>query len=109
MIDERATGVWSRAIVAGVRPSQFLISHLIEGVAVMVIQFVEISAYILLFLFPALTWKATLLMLLILFKVGISGIVFGIFVSVIMDNIAASIHINQSFMKLGFFVCGSLH
>ena len=66
MIDERATGIWSRAIVAGVTPSQFLISHLIEGVAVMMIQFVELSSYILLFLFPPLTWKATVLLLLIL-------------------------------------------
>lgn len=108
MIDERATGVWNRAIVAGVKPSQFLISHLIEGIAVMIIQFVELSVYVLFFLFPSLTWKATVLSLFILFEMGVAGVVFGIFVSVISDDIAASMHINQSFMKIGFFTCGLL-
>jgi ABC-type multidrug transport system permease subunit len=106
MIDERKSGVWSRAIVAGVKPSQFLVSHLIEGFVIMLVQFIELSVYILCFLLPPLTWKATGLLLLIFLVTGIAGIVFGVLVSLLAHDVSVSMHINQSFTKITIFICG---
>jgi hypothetical protein len=106
MIDERKSGVWSRAIVAGVKPSQFLVSHLIEGFVIMLVQFIELSVYILCFLLPPLTWKATGLLLLIFLTTGIAGIVFGVLISLVAHDVSVAMHINQSFTKITIFICG---
>ena len=106
MIQERVSGIRNRAIVAGVKNHQILISHLIEGFIIMFFQVIQTVFYFLTFLFPTLTWKSTVLFVLILFLTGIAGIVFGVFVSVINDSVETSIHSNQAFVTICTFICG---
>lgn len=108
MIDERRGGFWGRAVVAGVKPSQFLVSHLIEGVSVMLLQFAELSVYILVFLLPTLSWKATGILLLLLLTIGFAGVIFGILVSLLSHEVSVAMHINQTFTKITIFLCGKL-
>lgn len=106
MISERVDGIWNRVIVAGVTPQQFLFSHLIEGMVVVIIQLIENSVYFLVFLLPALSWNAKSLVLLILFLTGTAGVMFGLILSVICDSVGAYLYSSQVFLYPAMFICG---
>jgi ABC-type multidrug transport system permease subunit len=108
MIDERASGVWHRALAAGVKPRHFMLSHLIEGVLLVIINFIIYSTFALVFLLPKLSLQASSLMLLILALNAIAGTIFGLFVSVIFDSVSASQYVNQALVVPMTCICGSL-
>jgi ABC-type multidrug transport system permease subunit len=106
MIDERFSGVWHRALVAGVRPWQFLVSHLVEGASLASINFVIYAVFALSFLLPDLSLNASVLLLLIVFLSGLAGTVFGVLTSVICNSVSASQYVNQAFINPATFICG---
>ena len=108
MIDERSSGVWNRVIVAGVKPHQFLISHLIEGFVVVLIQLIFISIFVCVFLSDVKTTNSIILITLTLFLVGLFGIAFGIFASVVCKTVDASLYFNQFFNFPAVFISGML-
>lgn len=108
MIIEKVDGTWNRVIVAGVNPTHFLVSHLIEGLVVMLIQSVPSILFVVFFLTEGLTWSAMLLMVLFLLLDGIAGILFGLLVSLVVKTVGASIYANMGFINPTMFISGEL-
>lgn len=106
MISERVDGIWNRAIVAGVKPTQFLISHLIEGLVVMFVQSIETAIFVLVFLTPSLTLNAAVLICLIILLEGIAGVMFGIVLSIACDTVSNSMYSGMFFMNPATFTGG---
>lgn len=106
MISQRVDGTWNRAIVAGAKPYHFLISHLIEGTAIVFIQFLEYAIYTLVFLSTNLSWNSAILMCSLLFLSGMAGLVFGLFLSVTSSSVMASLMLSQIFVYPVSFLSG---
>lgn len=106
MIVERVDGTWSRVIVAGVKPRHFLLSHIIEGLAVMLIQCISTFTFVIFFLAEEVTRNGTLLILLITLLNGIAGVMFGQIVSVVTPTVGASLYVNLFFVFPAVFLSG---
>lgn len=106
IISERVDGTWNRAIVAGVEPNHFIISHLIEGAIICFIQFTIFVAYILFMLAPQVTWNTAIVASAILLFVGNAGVAFGLLVSIVTDTVTASFMVSQIFCYPAAFISG---
>ncbi|CRK87266.1 CLUMA_CG001068, isoform A [Clunio marinus] len=95
IITQRADGTWNRIIVAGATPIHFLLSHLIEGTLILLIQCLEFYLYITIFLTPTINIDSAITIGLILFGVGFSGLTFGLLTSVIMTTVMSSLMFSQ--------------
>lgn len=107
IISERADGTWNRVMAAGVRPNHFIISHLIEGSIITALQFFEWAIYAIFFLPPSITLNASLLTALLLLLTGISGLCFGLFVSVAAKTVMSSLVVSQNFIYPTSFISGN--
>lgn len=83
---ERGSGTWNRCIVAGARPIHFLMSHLLEGLLVMVIHVTEYSIYALVFLQPSLNFESAVTLCFLMLCAVLTGILFGLLCSVSMKG-----------------------
>lgn len=89
MIDDRLGGVWNRFTVAGVKPSQFLISHLLFGSCLMLVQAAEFLGFSLYIAFDiSMNYIATVSLLLIL--IGFTGVLYGLILSIVSDSTLVS-------------------
>jgi hypothetical protein len=89
MIEERRGGIWNRLLVADVKPNQFLFSHLGWNSFLMILQACEFFAYS---AYVALNfnWNFAILIFSLLVLVGLAGILYGLFVSVITNSAIAA-------------------
>lgn len=87
MIDDRRSGIWLRALTSGVSPHQFLLSHLIIGTGIMILQSIEFIIYTNLVGEDTGRLSCIVLIPLLIFLVGFSGILFGLCISVVTDSI----------------------
>lgn len=91
MTTERLSGTWNRSLVAGAKPVHFLLSHLVEGAMILMIQFIEYLIYLNFFLTPApLTLNGTILLSTLLLLNGIAGLTFGLLLSIAMKTTMAA-------------------
>lgn len=95
MISERVGGVWNRCLVAGARPVHFLLSHLLEGMLIMTIQFIEYMFYIIFLLSPMMSLKATVLLSTLVFLNGTAGLLFGLLISIVMGSVLTAFALGQ--------------
>lgn len=107
IITQRTDGIWNRTLVAGAKPYHFILSHLLEGLIILVIQFMEYFGYTIFFLSSNITWNAMILLGLLLFGTGLSGLVFGLFMSTITSTVLTSFTMGQVFIYPTSFVSGS--
>lgn len=96
IVSERASGSWDRILVAGVKPRQILSSQLIVGVMMMVLQFIEIFAYIV-FAYGSSDLNLSFLVVsgFLLFLSGLCGLLFGLLCSIVMKTILSAYVISQ--------------
>lgn len=87
MIDDRQSGLWVRALTAGVAPYQFVFSHLVIGTGIMIIQSIEFVVYAHLVVTDPHRWSFIVVVPLLIFLVGLSGILFGLVISILSDSI----------------------
>lgn len=109
IISERADGTWNRVIAAGVKPNQFLISHFLEGLVIMLVQFVEYFCYINFLLSTQLSLNATLIISSLVFLTGICGLIFGLFVSIVNTTVMGSFVVAQFFVYPTIFMSGEFN
>jgi ABC-type multidrug transport system permease subunit len=108
VVSDRLDGNWNRILVAGADPSHFVISHLAEGLALMLIVFAQYTGYATIFLSPELSAEGMVLVSMLLFLVSINGIVFGLFFSIIMDSVKASMLITMFSAYPATFISGKV-
>lgn len=106
IITEKLDGTWNRTLVAGAKPYHFVLSHLIEGSIIMFIQFLEYVCYLLIFLSTNLTWNSGIILSIILLLIGMSGLVFGLLLSIVTHSVMASLMISQIFVYPVSFISG---
>lgn len=88
---------------AGVDPIYFLISHLIEGLILTILQAMLYALYAVLFLLNNKVWDTIVLILFLLVTTGCSGLVFGIFCSTLFESSLGSFMFVQ-FSSIPVFV-----
>lgn len=106
IIEERTDGTWNRNIAAGVKPHHFVLCHLVEGSMVLLIQLMEYAAYTVFFLSPNLSLNAGIIMLSLLVATGFTGLMFGLWLSIIAKTALESILVTQLFVYPTVFVSG---
>jgi type III secretory pathway component EscR len=106
IITERSDGTWDRAIVAGVKPFHFIISHLTEGMAIGFIQFLIYTIYLNFVLTPVLTTNIFLLASLILLLSMTVGVTFGLLVSIVTGTVMGAFIVGQVFCFPAVFISG---
>lgn len=85
LIEDRIGGVWNRFAVAGVKPHQFLLSHLFSGASLMILQALEFVVYAVYLSFD-FSLNFVLLVSMLLIMMGLAGVLFGLTLSVLTDN-----------------------
>ena len=93
-------------MAAGVHPNHFLLSHLIEGSLIMLVQFAEYVIYSLFFLSTELTMSSRMLLALLLIFAGTTGVTFGLFISIVTKTVMSSLIVSQSFIYPTSFISG---
>lgn len=89
MMEDRLGGVWNRFTVAGVKPTQFLISHLSFGSCLMLIQSIEFLGFALYIAFD-INLNYVVMVSLLLVLMGLTGVLYGLILSIITDNTLVS-------------------
>lgn len=89
MMEDRLGGVWNRFTVAGVKPNQFLISHLSFGSCLMLIQSIEFLGFALYIAFD-INLNYVVMVSLLLVLMGLTGVLYGLILSIITDNTLVS-------------------
>jgi ABC-type multidrug transport system permease subunit len=87
LVEERRSGIWNRALTAGVKPCHFLLSHIVTGFLIMLLQTLEYIVYAI-YVGPNSGQPAHLVLLsLLLLSTGLSGILYGLCVSAFTDSV----------------------
>lgn len=108
IITSRTDGTWDRTIVAGALPHHFLWAHLLEGLMITILQCLEYVCYVIFFFPASLTVNsATLISLLLLFT-GLTGLTFGLLLSIVMTTVMEAFMISQFFVYPASFISGWL-
>jgi hypothetical protein len=79
-----------------------------EGMIICFIQFSLYVVYTIFILAPQVTWNTAILVSLLLLSVGISGVAFGLFVSIVTETVMASFVVAQFFCYPATFISGKL-
>lgn len=108
MIEERVGGIWARTLVAGGSPIHFLLSHMAEGLFILLIQFIEFAFYVIFVFSSSLSANAAILMLALLLLTGLTGLFVGLLVSVIMNTTLGALTIGQFFVYPSAFISGAM-
>ena len=106
MIAERSSGLWNRMIVSGVKPVHLLVSHIISGFIISVLQSTEICISFF-FMLSDFNYNSMLLMFLLVVVNGFTGIIFGVLVSVICRSISESLYLIQFVFYTSCYLCGT--
>lgn len=106
IITQRLDGTWNRTIVAGAKPYHFVISHIIEASLILLFHILVYVIYALMFLSKALTWSSTILIILLLLFVGLSGLSLGLAVSAISTTTVESLIFAQLLLYPSLFISG---
>lgn len=93
--------------MAGASPVHFLLSHMIEGLLITTLQFAEYSIFVI-FVFSSqvLSFNSALLLSLLLFLTGVAGLLFGLFLSIVMSTSLGSFFLAQFFVYPATFLSG---
>lgn len=107
-VSDRLDGVWNRVLLAGVEPTQILISHIISNTVIMILQSFEyliITTQIYELESRGNDWTVAALVLL----VGFSAIVYGLAISALAkDFTTATLGSSMIFFPL-MIACGKFH
>lgn len=109
MISERSDGTWNRVLAAGVKPTHFLVSHLIEGLVIIIFQFFDWITYVVFFLSTQQTLNSICLLALLLLMTGIAGLCLGLLSSVIMQTVMESLIVTLHFLHPLSFISGNYY
>lgn len=108
LIEDRLGGLWNRFAVAGVKPHQFLLSHLASGSCLMLIQAIEFIGFAVYLAFE-INANYAILVSTLLILIGFNGVLYGLFLSVVTDNTlvssAASLLAMYPFLCLSGMFC----
>lgn len=85
LIEDRRCGIWNRTLAAGAEPYQFVISHLVLGTAVMILQAIEFIIYMI-YIGHNDNLKFFVLVSALIFLLGFSGTLYGLCISVLTDS-----------------------
>lgn len=85
LIEDRRCGIWNRTMAAGATPRQFVISHLITGSSMMILQAVEFICYGI-YVGHNNSLIIILQMSLLIIAMGFSGVLYGLCVSIGTDS-----------------------
>lgn len=92
---ERVSGNWNRALSVGVKPKHFLLSHLLEGLFIVLLQTFEWFLYLVVFLLPNQSWNTMVLTFVLLLLCGIYGATYGLLCSIAINSVMGSFVIAQ--------------
>lgn len=106
---DRLSGIWNRCSVAGVTPTQLLLSHLIEGVLLMLLQLIVNATYAIYFLSSSQSVSSTVLLCLLLLFMGLTGLLFGLLSSIVMRTQLGSFTVAQFAIFPLIFLSGNDH
>lgn len=104
LIEDRKSGIWNRALTAGAKPNHFLVSHLIIGSLLMIIQAAEFITYAFYVGTDTHRWSFIWLVSSLIVMLGFCGTLYGLCISVLTDsNLVAtyfSIIVTYPFLSL---------
>lgn len=104
LIEDRKSGIWNRALTAGAKPNHFLVSHLIIGSVLMIIQAAEFITYAFYVGNDTQRWSFIWLVSSLIILLGFCGTLYGLCISVLTDsNLVAtyfSIIVTYPFLSL---------
>uniref|UniRef100_A0A336MEP9 CSON012244 protein n=1 Tax=Culicoides sonorensis TaxID=179676 RepID=A0A336MEP9_CULSO len=96
-INDRLEGIWDRTLVAGIRPLEMLLAHIITQTLVMLIQCMEII-FLAGVVFGTANNGNDFTVIFLLMLLGFAGMCFGLFISIFCDS-----HTMANFMATGSF------
>jgi ABC-type polysaccharide/polyol phosphate export permease len=108
MMDERTSGIWNRAIIAGVEPHHFLLCHLIHGCITMLIQLSMCCTFTYFFFVEVSTFNSVTLTTLIFALCEVFGIATGLLIASVCDSANASLYFNQFNFFTSLLISGVL-
>jgi ABC-type multidrug transport system permease subunit len=94
LIEDRRSGVWNRTLTAGATPLEFLISHLILGSSIMMIQAIEFIVYTIFIGNNGHTMRFLVSVSTFVILLGFSGTLFGLCISAITDSVLVATYIS---------------
>lgn len=103
---DKIEGTWNRSLVAGARPSHFLIAHMIEGSVIMFLQCAVYVVYNLFFLGTSLNLTSSIVLALVLVFTGFAGVSWGLLCSVMVTNTIGAICLGQMLIYPVIFLSG---
>jgi ABC-type multidrug transport system permease subunit len=106
MIEERSSGVWERFVLSDIDPRLFLISHIIQGLIVMMFQLVQFGVFSVVFIAPNVSIRAKFLTLSVLLSTGVTGVFIGSFASLFFRTVANSFQIISILLFSTQYFCG---
>lgn len=93
-------------ISAGVTPNQIVLSHLIEGLLISLLQFLQYSLYSTFILSSTISLKSALIISMILLLIGQAGMIFGLLCSICFKSVLASFIFGQGIIYPMTFLSG---
>lgn len=103
---DRQEGIWNRSLAAGVKPALFLISHLVEGLAITFGQVVVAAIYLIFFMGTPISAKDAVLVTILLIFVGVAGLTFGLLCSTTMEDPQTAVYASQTMLYPIYFLSG---
>lgn len=103
---DQQEGIWNRSLVAGVKPIYFLISHLVEGLAILIGQVFVIATYLIFFMGTPISAKGAALVVVLVIDVGVAGLTFGLLCSTTMKNPQNALYASQTIVYPIYFLSG---
>lgn len=94
LIEDRRSGIWNRTLSAGGTPVQFLISHMVCGSILMIIQATEFIVYAAFIGNDGHTLKFIVSVSMLILLLGFSGTLFGLCISVFTDSVLVATYIS---------------
>lgn len=84
----------------------FFWAHFLEGLVIMMLQFLEYLCYTIFFLQTTLTLNSSVLLSLLLLFTGLTGLTFGLLLSVVMETVMQAYMVAQFFIYPTSFISG---
>jgi ABC-type multidrug transport system permease subunit len=103
---ERSSGIWNRATAAGVKPHHFFLSHFVQGLIIVIIQSLFCCFFLKVFVVTTASASSMSLIFLIYLLSGVFGIVSGILIATVIDDLVASMYFDLGSILISLFLSG---
>lgn len=104
-VNDRVDGIWDRTLLAGVRPIEILISHIITNMSIMCLQSIEffiVSRYI----YQMENRGNDITVGILIMLVGLTGIIYGLAVSILSKSFVVSQFLSTLIFYPMIIFCG---